>query len=150
MQGFPETWKLFQGFLQGKTIEKGWSMEWYMCVCVCVSMRTPQSSVPRCRGPCPYNVSAYCPHVYSLPQGIWTLGKKDKWQRPQKGNALSQTEQNTTAVLWLWNFVCNARLSNCGMRTTNGTPATIQRYRGIVSKNQMIKIKKSFNKCSYI
>jgi hypothetical protein len=25
MQGFPETWKLFQGFLQGKKIEKGWS-----------------------------------------------------------------------------------------------------------------------------
>jgi hypothetical protein len=24
MQGFPETWKLFQGFLQGKKIEKGW------------------------------------------------------------------------------------------------------------------------------
>jgi hypothetical protein len=23
-QGFPETWKLFQGFLQGKKIEKGW------------------------------------------------------------------------------------------------------------------------------
>jgi hypothetical protein len=23
MQGFPETWKLFQGFLQGKKIEKG-------------------------------------------------------------------------------------------------------------------------------
>jgi hypothetical protein len=26
MQGFPETWKLFQGFLQGKKIEKGCSM----------------------------------------------------------------------------------------------------------------------------
>jgi hypothetical protein len=25
MQGFPETWKLFQGFLQGKGIEKGCS-----------------------------------------------------------------------------------------------------------------------------
>jgi hypothetical protein len=25
MQGFPETWKLFQGFLQGKKIEKGWN-----------------------------------------------------------------------------------------------------------------------------
>jgi hypothetical protein len=24
MQGFPETWKLFQGFLQGKKIEIGW------------------------------------------------------------------------------------------------------------------------------
>jgi hypothetical protein len=24
MHGFPETWKLFQGFLQGKKIEKGW------------------------------------------------------------------------------------------------------------------------------
>jgi hypothetical protein len=24
MQGFPETWKLFQGFLQGKNIENGW------------------------------------------------------------------------------------------------------------------------------
>jgi hypothetical protein len=24
MLGFPETWKLFQGFLQGKNIEKGW------------------------------------------------------------------------------------------------------------------------------
>jgi hypothetical protein len=27
MQGFPETWKLFQGFLQGKKIEKGWFRE---------------------------------------------------------------------------------------------------------------------------
>jgi hypothetical protein len=26
MQGFPETWKLFQGFLQGKKVEKGWVM----------------------------------------------------------------------------------------------------------------------------
>jgi hypothetical protein len=25
MQGFPEVWKLFQGFLQGKKVEKGWS-----------------------------------------------------------------------------------------------------------------------------
>jgi hypothetical protein len=25
MQGFPQTWKLFQGFLQGKKIEKGWT-----------------------------------------------------------------------------------------------------------------------------
>jgi hypothetical protein len=24
MQGFHETWKLFQGFLQGKKVEKGW------------------------------------------------------------------------------------------------------------------------------
>jgi hypothetical protein len=24
MQGFLETWKLFQGFLQGKNVEKGW------------------------------------------------------------------------------------------------------------------------------
>jgi hypothetical protein len=24
LQRFPETWKLFQGFLQGKKIEKGW------------------------------------------------------------------------------------------------------------------------------
>jgi hypothetical protein len=28
MQGFPETWKLFQGFFQGKKIEKGWSKQW--------------------------------------------------------------------------------------------------------------------------
>jgi hypothetical protein len=28
MQGFPETWKLFQGFLQGKNIEKGCSRIW--------------------------------------------------------------------------------------------------------------------------
>jgi hypothetical protein len=25
MQEFPETWKLFEGFLQGKKIEKGWA-----------------------------------------------------------------------------------------------------------------------------
>jgi len=30
MQGFPETRKLFQGFLQGKQIEKGWSkLMWF-------------------------------------------------------------------------------------------------------------------------
>jgi hypothetical protein len=40
--------------------------------------------------------------------------------------------------------------SNCGTRTTNGTPATIDWYTGIVRKNQMIKTKKSLHKCSYI
>jgi hypothetical protein len=37
MQGFPETWKLFQGFLQGKKIEKVWSTPiWGM---PCLSLR---------------------------------------------------------------------------------------------------------------
>jgi hypothetical protein len=34
MQGFPETWKLFQGFLQGKKIGKGWSISTILQGCI--------------------------------------------------------------------------------------------------------------------
>jgi hypothetical protein len=37
--------------------------------------------------------------------------------------------------------------SNCGTRTTNGTPITVQQYTGLVRNNEIIKNKKSYNKC---
>jgi hypothetical protein len=84
MQGFPETWKLFQGFLQGKKIEKGCSKVYMFYSSLQCSLKQSVQVFPsasrkffsllsfkRKSGGCEITILCVCQSVYH-PSDCWT------------------------------------------------------------------------------